>query len=118
MRKKQEMLTERQTAEGAGRGGILTRLATRIGIQPQALPGGFCLTLTGCAKKEKGGAKIPAELRLCVGGCRRIARYTPEEIHLLLDAGVLCVRGDHLYFVAFTGGTVTVSGNIAGVMFQ
>lgn len=52
--------------------------------------------------------------RLCVRGCEKILLYSKEEIRLRLrrKGRQLCIIGEDLQCVSFSGGSVTVVGRI------
>ena len=53
--------------------------------------------------------------RMTVQGCRRILSYAPSEIRLKLKDRSLCVRGQGLTCISFSGGGATLQGEICGV---
>ena len=79
------------------------RLAARLDIPRELLPGGF-------------GASLAGDRELTVRGCKRILSYGQAEITLAVGATVLTVRGSDLYCSAFSGGAVTVTGKITGLL--
>ena len=52
-----------------------------------------------------------------VYACRRILRYSPEEICLQVGKRVISLLGEGLFCVSFSGGTVSVSGRISSVRY-
>ena len=82
-----------------GKRDFAARLAARLDIPREVLPGGFGLSMTG-------------DSELTVRGCKRILSYGEEEITLAVGATVLTVGGSALYCSAFSGGAVTVTGKI------
>lgn len=86
------------------RGGMIERICRLADLPREALPGGFGATLSG-------------QNELTVRGCRRILRFTPEEVRLWLPSAVLTVTGKGLLLTGFGGGSVTVTGEIDGIFF-
>lgn len=62
-------------------------------------------------------AVLYADRRATVRGCRRILTYSPAEIALAMRDRILCISGEDLRCVSFSGGCVTVEGKIASVTF-
>ncbi|MBQ1230390.1 MAG: YabP/YqfC family sporulation protein [Clostridia bacterium] len=52
-----------------------------------------------------------------VYACRRILRYSPEEIRLQVGQRVISLLGEGLFCGSFSGGTVSVRGRIASVSY-
>ncbi len=52
-----------------------------------------------------------------VYGCRKILRYSPEEILLLCIKEAISIRGEGLYCRAFSAGTVEIKGRLDHVNF-
>ena len=78
---------------------LVGRIAAGLDIPREVLPGGFGLMLSG-------------ERELTVRGCKRILTYGSEEIALALGATSLTVRGHELVCTSFSGGAITVVGEI------
>ena len=78
------------------------RLARGLDIPRTALPRGFGLAMDGGEE-------------LTVRGCKRILAYGEAEIVLAVGVTMLTVRGRELYCSAFSGGAVTVTGQIKGL---
>ena len=87
-----------------GKRDLAARLAARLDIPRELLPGGFALSMAG-------------DSELTVRGCKRILSYMETEITLAVGATVLRVRGHALYCSAFSGGAVTLTGKITGLLF-
>jgi sporulation protein YqfC len=64
---------------------------------------------------------IHIELRgrnnLTVRGCRKILRYTTEEVRLRLHGVTLIVCGEQLYCTAYHSNTVEIDGIIDSISF-
>ncbi len=86
-----------------GRRDFAARLAARLDIPRELLPGGFGLSLAG-------------DSELTVRGCKRILSYGEARIALAVGDTVLTVTGAELYCSAFSGGAVTVTGRITGLL--
>ena len=61
---------------------------------------------------------IEGQRRVTIYGCRRIVVYSPLEIRLMLAKEEISVIGETLYCSSFSAGTVTVEGNIGGVLYR
>lgn len=66
-----------------------------------------------------GGARIVLEgqRRAVLYGCRKILSYSEEQIVLSLGRKSVSLCGKRLYCVSFSAGTVTVEGEIDGVLY-
>ena len=53
-----------------------------------------------------------------VYGCRRILRYGTEEICLAMYRKILCVSGERLICTSFSGGTITIEGEIRALQYR
>ena len=53
-----------------------------------------------------------------VYGCRRILLYSPCEIRLRVGRRALSVMGEGLFCTCFSAGSVTVEGQIQGVLYE
>ena len=85
--------------------GLLGRFGERLDIPREMLPGGFSLVLSGTRE-------------LTVNGCGRILEYTDARISLRVGKKILRVAGKDLLCAAFGGGSVTVTGEIAALVFE
>ena len=54
---------------------------------------------------------------LCISGCEGLITYTGECVVLELCDGRLTVRGAGLELHSFSGGRVSVSGRIKGILY-
>jgi len=90
--------------EPKGKTGIKEKLSRRYGVQP--ISGG----------RER--VTIEGQRRVTIYGCRRIVVYSPLEIRLMLAKEEISVIGEALYCSSFSAGTVTVEGNIGGVLYR
>lgn len=52
-----------------------------------------------------------------VYGCRKILLYTSPEIRLCMKKKQICIFGSELVCTSFSGGTVTVEGQIEGIRY-
>ncbi len=66
--------------------------------------------------------EVRIELRgrnlIFISGCRRIIKYSPENIILSIKGDDLSIFGDRLICTSYHGGTVSVEGHISGVSFE
>ena len=85
--------------------GLIARFGERLDIPREILPGGFSLVLSGTRE-------------LTVSGCGRILEYSDARISLLVGKKILRVAGSNLLCAAFGGGSVTVTGEIAALLFE
>ena len=67
----------------------------------------------GCEMVVLHGAR-----EVTVYGCRRILRYGTEEICLAMHRKILCVAGEGLICTSFSGGTITIEGEIGALRYQ
>ena len=67
-----------------------------------------------------GGGRIELRGRneLTVQGGGKILLYTPEEIRIEFDGGVLSVRGRRLSCISYYVGAVGMEGYISGLSFE
>ena len=84
---------------------LLAHLGERLDIPREALPGGFCITMSG-------------QNELCVTGGRRILCYGEENIRVLLGKTVLSISGEGLLCTVFGAENMTVCGRIRSVEFE
>lgn len=61
---------------------------------------------------------LHGEREAVVYGCRKILLYTAEEIRFSVRKRRLCVLGENLTCSSFSGGTVTVEGNISSIRYE
>ena len=85
--------------------GLLGRFGERLDIPREILPGGFSLVLSGTRE-------------LTVSGCGRILEYSDARISLRVGKKILLIVGKDLLCAAFGGGSVTVTGEIAALVFE
>lgn len=86
-----------------GKGDFAARIAARLDIPREMLPGGFGVSLSG-------------DTEATVRGCKRILAYGEKEIVLAVGGTVLTVRGEALYCTAFSAGAVTLTGKITALL--
>lgn len=60
---------------------------------------------------------LAGDSRATLHGCRRILRYSPEEIRLCIGRREVSLTGERLICTCFSGGSVTVEGVIRAVSF-
>ena len=84
---------------------LLARLAQKLDIPREALPGGFGMTLSGRGE-------------LTAVGCCRILQYTPSVIRLAVGRETLAIHGKELACSVFGAGAVTVVGEIDTLCFE
>lgn len=53
-----------------------------------------------------------------VYGCRKILLYSPCEIRLRVGKKELSVLGKNLFCTCFSAGSVTVEGQVSGVLYR
>ena len=86
-----------------GKRDFVGRLAARLDIPREALPGGFGLSLSGDGE-------------LTVRGCTQILSYGEARISLAVGRGALTVLGSSLFCTAFSAGAVVITGRITGLL--
>ena len=86
-----------------GKRDFAARIAAKLDIPREVLPGGFSLSLVG-------------EGELTVRGCKRILLYQDDRIEFAVGKTVLSVLGNALYCTSFAGGAVTVTGKITAIL--
>ena len=96
-------MEKREKKLATEREGWKTRLTRRYGMLPYT--------------SERERVSVMGGRRACVYGCRRILFYSPTEIRLLMAKEELSVLGRGLYCSSFSSGTVTVEGEIGGVLY-
>ena len=64
------------------------------------------------------GIEMRGRELLFISGCRRIIRYTPEEMTFAAKGFFVTVRGERLVCTTFHGGSVTVEGRINAFDFE
>ncbi|MBR3686434.1 MAG: YabP/YqfC family sporulation protein [Clostridia bacterium] len=68
------------------------------------------------------GSDFRVELRgrntLFMQGCRRILKYSPDEMIMSARGFAVVIEGERLICSTYHGGTVTVEGNILAVRFD
>ena len=92
-------MSERSNGE---RQGIYRRLAARYG--------------DAAGRCDREIIVIHGRQGVTVHGVRRIALYSPCEIRLCVGRRTVSIRGERLFCASFSAGTVTVSGQVMGVM--
>ena len=53
-----------------------------------------------------------------LSGCRRIIKYSAEEMILAVKGDLLSVKGTRLICSSYHGGTVSIEGSISSVSFE
>ena len=86
-----------------GKRDLAAKFAARFDIPRALLPGGFAISMAG-------------DSELTVRGCKRILSYEETEILLAVGGTVLRVMGQELYCSAFSGGALTLTGKITGLL--
>lgn len=79
------------------------RLASRLGISNDIVSGGLI--------------ELRGRCEMTVGGCRKIEKYSDEEIILRLSDCSAAIRGKKLSCVAYFADTVGINGYINSVIF-
>ena len=80
------------------------RLCRALDITPDILPGGSYVEIRG-----RGS--------LLIRGCRKILKYSREEIVIATCRDVFSVRGESLTCISYLAGAVGIEGRIDGVDF-
>ena len=81
------------------------RLGEKLDIPPEALPGGFGVTLSG-----RGAVRVH--------GCVRVLSYDEERIRLELCGSVLTISGERLIFTSFSRGEMEIGGVVCALAFE
>ena len=84
--------------------GIRQRFCQALDITPDILPGGSYVEIRG-----RGS--------LLIRGCRKILKYSREEIVIATCRDVFSVRGESLTCISYLAGAVGIEGRIDGVDF-
>ena len=80
------------------------RVSRALDVPPDLLPGGSLLEVRGRGM-------------MTVRGSGRILLYSPEEVCVELDHGVLSVKGRRLVCTSYHPGTLGVEGRIDEIVF-
>ena len=67
---------------------------------------------------ERERVTLEGQRRAVVYGCLGIIVYSPSEIRLRLSGDELSVIGERLYCSSFSAGTVTVEGQVGGILYR
>ena len=84
--------------------GFLELLAVKAELPSDVLGGDFHIELRG-------------RNTLFMQGCRRILKYSPEEMIMSAHGFDVVIGGERLICSTYHGGTVTVEGNVLSVRF-
>lgn len=84
--------------------GIRQRFCQALDITPDILPGGSYVEIRG-----RGN--------LLIRGCRRILKYSSEEIIIATCRDVFSVRGASLTCISYLAGAIGIEGRIDSVEF-
>lgn len=87
------------------RGGIVEYLAMKTELPTDLLAGEFRIELRG-------------RNTLFVQGCRRIVKYSPEEMIFAAKGFEVSVSGENLVCSTYHDGTVTIDGYIGGILLD
>ena len=82
--------------------GIIEYLAIKAELPADALTGEFRIEMRG-------------RNTLFMQGCRRILKYSPEEMIMAAKGFEVSIKGRRLVCSAYHGGTVTIEGLVEGV---
>ena len=85
--------------------GFIEYLATKAELPSDALTGEFRIELRG-------------RNTLFMQGCRRILKYSPEEMIMASKSFEVSIKGQRLVCSAYCGGAVTVDGAIEGIFLS
>lgn len=80
------------------------RISRKMFLPTETFSGGIYIELRG-------------RTELCLGGCRRILKYSEDEMIFEICDGSVCVRGEKLSANSYLAGTVGVRGYIESVSF-
>lgn len=86
------------------RGRLAALIRDSVSLPSDAFSGGFSVELCG---RE----------RLLLQGCRRIIKYSTEEMILRSKGFSVSIRGEGLTCTTYHGGSVTVEGRVDGIAF-
>ena len=81
------------------------KIAKRLDISPDILPGGTMIAIRGRAS-------------VSVSGSAGIVLYTPDEIKLSLRKGSLSIRGCRLVCTSYNAEELHIDGKIISVSFE
>ena len=95
----------RKGSEKNEKRGLVEFLTVKTGLPCDILTGDFRIELRG-------------RNQLYLHGCRRIIKYSTEEMKLAAAAFSVCVTGKRLICSAYYGGTVCIEGHIVGFMIE
>lgn len=98
------MSKERNKINGRG-GRVLSLIKDSISLPSDAVAGSFAVELRG-----RGS--------LTVEGCRRIIKYSTEEMILAANDFQVHIVGERLVCTVFHGGSITVEGRVCGISFS
>ncbi len=84
--------------------GFVEFLALKTSIPADALTGDFRIEIRG-------------RNTLFMQGCRRILKYSPEEMIMAAKGFEVSIRGRRLVCTTYHDGTVTLDGVVDGVVF-
>ena len=82
--------------------GLIEYLATKAELPSDVLTGEFRIELRG-------------RNTLFMQGCRRILKYSPEEMKIAAKGFEISIKGRRLVCSAYYGGNITVDGFIEGI---
>lgn len=83
---------------------IRSHLSERLSLPEDAIGAGYRLQLFG------GHASL--------SGCRKLLKYSSEEISALTAEGIVSFHGTHLKCKYFFEGTIELSGEIGSVLIE
>ena len=84
---------------------MLSLIRDSISLPTDAMAGSFAVELRG---RET----------LTLEGCRRIIKYSTEEMILAANDFQVHIAGERLVCTTFHGGSVTVEGRVSGISFS
>ena len=80
------------------------------------------LAIKGDISCDTFNGELHVEMRglntMYVQGCRRILKYSPEEMILAAKGTEVCIKGERLVCSSYHDGTVCVNGKIDAVLFN
>ena len=85
--------------------GFIEYLSVKVGLPSDVLSGNVRVEI--CGRNQ-----------MYLHGCRRIIKYSAEEMILSTSAALVRVRGKRLICSAYYGGTVCIEGYIIGFNYE
>ena len=96
----------------------MTQKRERVHRAGKPMFSGLKEKLSGVREWKSPLIVLEGSKRLTVHGCRRILSYTTEELLLSLGGSALRIEGGRLRCSSFSGGAITVLGEIQGMRYE